>query len=169
MQSWRERCEKCVCLQGDYVEKWLHFQLPMVSTFFLNKLGDLRTWTHQVNRIWNRLIVRDTSFVMDEPAACVIRVLRKRLSEPQISFVFREKQKSFLEVAENREICVTVTVLVVLESVSEILPSVRFLPILLNYLSACDWPICGTNWNHIPIIYCITMHFTIWGMRSFKS
>ena len=20
-QSWRERCEKCVCLQGDYVEK----------------------------------------------------------------------------------------------------------------------------------------------------
>ena len=21
LQSWRERCEKCVCLQGDYVEK----------------------------------------------------------------------------------------------------------------------------------------------------
>ena len=21
MQSWRERCEKCVCLQGDYFEK----------------------------------------------------------------------------------------------------------------------------------------------------
>ena len=21
MQSWRERCEKCVCLQGHYVEK----------------------------------------------------------------------------------------------------------------------------------------------------
>ena len=21
MQSWRERCEKCVCLQGDYVKK----------------------------------------------------------------------------------------------------------------------------------------------------
>ena len=21
MQSWRERCEKCVCLQGDYVER----------------------------------------------------------------------------------------------------------------------------------------------------
>ena len=21
MQSWRERCEKCLCLQGDYVEK----------------------------------------------------------------------------------------------------------------------------------------------------
>jgi hypothetical protein len=21
MQSWRERCEKCVCLQGGYVEK----------------------------------------------------------------------------------------------------------------------------------------------------
>ena len=21
MQSWRERCEKCACLQGDYVEK----------------------------------------------------------------------------------------------------------------------------------------------------
>ena len=21
MQSWRERCEKCVCLPGDYVEK----------------------------------------------------------------------------------------------------------------------------------------------------
>ena len=25
MQSWRERCEKCVCLQGDYVDKSLHF------------------------------------------------------------------------------------------------------------------------------------------------
>ena len=49
MQSCRERCEKCVCLQGDYVEKWLHFQLPVVSSFFLNKLGDLRTWTHHVN------------------------------------------------------------------------------------------------------------------------
>ena len=49
MQSWRERCEKCVCLQGDYVEKWLHFQLPVVSSF-LNKLGDLRTWTHHVTR-----------------------------------------------------------------------------------------------------------------------
>ena len=34
MQSWLERCEKCVCLQGDYVEKWLHFQLPVVSSFF---------------------------------------------------------------------------------------------------------------------------------------
>ena len=33
MQSWRERCEKCVCLQGDYNEKWLHFQLPVVSSF----------------------------------------------------------------------------------------------------------------------------------------
>ena len=33
MQWWRERCEKCVCLQGDYVEKWLHFQLPVVSSF----------------------------------------------------------------------------------------------------------------------------------------
>ena len=33
MQSWRERCEKSVCLQGDYVEKWLHFQLPVVSIF----------------------------------------------------------------------------------------------------------------------------------------
>ena len=43
MQSWRERCEKCVCLQGDYVENSLHFQLPVVSSLFLNKLGDLRT------------------------------------------------------------------------------------------------------------------------------
>ena len=34
MQTWRERCEKCVCLQGDYVEKRLHFQLPVVSSFF---------------------------------------------------------------------------------------------------------------------------------------
>ena len=33
MQSWRERCEKCLCLQGDYVEKLLHFQLPVVSSF----------------------------------------------------------------------------------------------------------------------------------------
>ena len=33
MQSWRERCEKCVCLQGDYLEKWLRFQLPVVSNF----------------------------------------------------------------------------------------------------------------------------------------
>ena len=34
MQSWRERCEKYVCLQGDYVEKQLHFQLPVVSSIF---------------------------------------------------------------------------------------------------------------------------------------
>ena len=34
MQSWRERCEKCVCLQCDNVEKLLHFQLPVVSSFF---------------------------------------------------------------------------------------------------------------------------------------
>ena len=34
MQSWRERYEKCVCLQGDYIEKLLHFQLPVVSSFF---------------------------------------------------------------------------------------------------------------------------------------
>ena len=33
MQSWRERCEECVCLQGDYAEKLLHFQLPVVSSF----------------------------------------------------------------------------------------------------------------------------------------
>ena len=33
MQSWRERYEKCVCLQGDYVDKRLHFQLPVVSSF----------------------------------------------------------------------------------------------------------------------------------------
>ena len=33
MQSWHERCEKCVCLPGGYVEKWLHFQLPVVSIF----------------------------------------------------------------------------------------------------------------------------------------
>jgi hypothetical protein len=48
MQSWRQRCEKCVRLQGDYVEKWLHFQLPRMS-IFLNKLGDLRTWMHHVH------------------------------------------------------------------------------------------------------------------------
>ena len=34
IQSWREQCEKCVCLQGDYIEKLLHFQLPVVSSFF---------------------------------------------------------------------------------------------------------------------------------------
>ena len=34
MQSWRERCEKCVRLQGDYIEKLLHFQLPVMSSFF---------------------------------------------------------------------------------------------------------------------------------------
>ena len=34
MQSLRERCEKCVCTQGDYVEKLLHFQLPVMSGFF---------------------------------------------------------------------------------------------------------------------------------------
>ena len=34
MQLWPEHCEKCVCLQGDYVEKLLHFQLPVVSSFF---------------------------------------------------------------------------------------------------------------------------------------
>jgi len=34
MQSWRQRCEKCVCLQGNYVEKWLQFQLPRMSNFF---------------------------------------------------------------------------------------------------------------------------------------
>ena len=34
MQSWHERCEKYVCLQGDYIEKSLHFQLPVVSSFF---------------------------------------------------------------------------------------------------------------------------------------
>ena len=34
MQSRRERCEKCVCLQGDYIKKLLHFQLPVVSSFF---------------------------------------------------------------------------------------------------------------------------------------
>ena len=49
MQSWRERCEKYVCLQGDCVEKLLHFQLPVVSSF-LCKLGDLRTWTPHVTR-----------------------------------------------------------------------------------------------------------------------
>ena len=34
MQSWRERCEECICLQVDKVEKLLHFQLPVVSSFF---------------------------------------------------------------------------------------------------------------------------------------
>ena len=34
MQSWRQRYEKYVCLQGDYVDKWLHFQLPRMSNFF---------------------------------------------------------------------------------------------------------------------------------------
>ena len=34
MQSWLEHCEKCVRLQGYYVEKWLQFQLPMMSSFF---------------------------------------------------------------------------------------------------------------------------------------
>ena len=34
MQSWRDRCEICVRLHGDYVEKWLHFQLPVMSSFF---------------------------------------------------------------------------------------------------------------------------------------
>ena len=66
MQSWRERCEKCVCLQGDYVEKWLHFQLPVVSSFF-NKLGDLRTWTHQVTR-------RSAFFELSHPRTHIFHV-----------------------------------------------------------------------------------------------
>ena len=34
MQSWLERCKKCVRLQGDYVVKLVHFQLSVVSSFF---------------------------------------------------------------------------------------------------------------------------------------
>jgi len=34
MQSRRQRCEKCVRLQGYYVEKWQHFKLPRMSNFF---------------------------------------------------------------------------------------------------------------------------------------
>jgi len=34
MERWRQRCEKSVHLQGDYVENWLHFQLPRMSIFF---------------------------------------------------------------------------------------------------------------------------------------
>jgi len=33
MQLWRQRCEKCVRLHGDYVEKLLHFQPPRMSIF----------------------------------------------------------------------------------------------------------------------------------------
>ena len=33
MQSWHQHCEKCVRLQGDCVEKWLHFQIPLMSNF----------------------------------------------------------------------------------------------------------------------------------------
>jgi hypothetical protein len=50
MQSWHQRCEKCVRLQGDYFEKWLHLQFPRVSNFFLLILWDLRTWTHHVGQ-----------------------------------------------------------------------------------------------------------------------
>ena len=66
MQSWRERCEKCVCLQGDYSEKWLHFQLPVVSSF-LNKLGDLRTWTPHVTR-------RSALFELSHPRTHIFHV-----------------------------------------------------------------------------------------------
>ena len=34
MQSCHQRCEKCVLLLGDYVEKLLQFQLPRMSNFF---------------------------------------------------------------------------------------------------------------------------------------
>ena len=67
MQSWRERCEKCVCLQGNYVEKWLHFQLPVVSSFFKNKLGDLRPWTHHVTR-------RSAFFELSHPRTHIFHV-----------------------------------------------------------------------------------------------
>ena len=67
MQSWCERCEKCVCLQGDYVEKWLHFQLPVVSSFFLNKLGDLRIWTPHVTR-------RSAFFELSHPRTHIFHV-----------------------------------------------------------------------------------------------
>ena len=66
MQSWRERCEKCVCLQGDYVEKWLHFQLPVASSF-LNKLGDLRNWTPNVTR-------RSAFFELSHPRTHIFHV-----------------------------------------------------------------------------------------------
>jgi hypothetical protein len=63
MQLWRELCEKGVLLQGDYVEKWLHFQLPVVSSF-LNKLGDLRTWKHHV---FGLIVFPHSSFVFSVP------------------------------------------------------------------------------------------------------
>ena len=47
MQSWRQRCEKLVSLQIDYVEKWQNFQFQRMNNFF-NKLGDLRTWVNHV-------------------------------------------------------------------------------------------------------------------------
>ena len=67
MQSWRERCEKCVCLQGDYVEKWLHFQLSVASSFFSNKLGDSRTWTQHVTR-------RSAFFELSHPRTHIFHV-----------------------------------------------------------------------------------------------
>ena len=55
-----------LCLQGDYVEKWLHFQLPVVSSF-LNKLGDLRPWTHHV-------IGRSAFFELSHPRTHIFHV-----------------------------------------------------------------------------------------------
>ena len=50
MQSWRERCEKCV-----YVYRVITLRNDCIFSFlwwavFLNKLGDLSPWTHHVTR-----------------------------------------------------------------------------------------------------------------------
>ena len=76
MQSWRERCEKCVCLKGDYFEKWLHFQLPVVSSF-LNKLGDLeleRPTSHDVRPSLNCRTHERTFFTFITPSPCLTQL-----------------------------------------------------------------------------------------------
>jgi hypothetical protein len=47
MDSGRRRCEKCVRLQGDYVEKWQKFRIFCMIIVW-EKIGDLRTWMHYV-------------------------------------------------------------------------------------------------------------------------
>ena len=71
MQSWGERCEKCVCLQGHYVEKLLHFQLPVVSSFFkINQetLALERTTSHDVRPSLNCRTHERTFFTSITPS-----------------------------------------------------------------------------------------------------
>jgi hypothetical protein len=105
MESWRRRCEKCVRLQGDYVEKWQKFQIFCMIIVWEKKSETLeleRTTYGATKSQYNDMYVELYLQIWGQRAGVVL--LAKSVWKIECNFIVGTQNEKWLWDIKQREV-----------------------------------------------------------------